>query len=200
MEMSNTKVICAVYGPRQTNKSEFNEKCKLQCEFKYATFASKRERKTYQQDKDEKEKSNLMVQALEDSILLHKFPKSVIDINVLVIECDGGALGAAITCASMALADAGIQIYDCVAACSAVLIDSNIILDPTDSEESKSTASILVAHMPSLNEVTQLFECGQVEFSKAQEAVDLCIDGCAKLYSMMRQTIMPKQKKSLKTP
>jgi exosome complex component MTR3 len=64
----------------------------------------------------------LMVQALEVSVMLEKYPKSVIDCYILVLESDGGALSASITCASMALANAGIEMYDLVAASSAVRI------------------------------------------------------------------------------
>ena len=42
------------------------------------------------------------------------------DIFVTVLQNDGGSLEAGITCASLALADAGIEMYDMVAACSVV--------------------------------------------------------------------------------
>jgi exosome complex component MTR3 len=112
-------LLCS-YGPRQTSGSEFSEKGKLQCEFKFATFSCKDERRKYQQDKEERDYSLLMVQALEVSVIVEKFPKSVIDVYVTVIESDGSALSAAITCASMALADAGIEMYDLVVSCSVV--------------------------------------------------------------------------------
>jgi exosome complex component MTR3 len=72
------------------------------------------------QDKEEKELSMLMVQALEVSLRLETFPKSEIDVFVLVLEESGGMVGAAITAASLALADAGIEMYDLVASCSVV--------------------------------------------------------------------------------
>jgi exosome complex component MTR3 len=116
LELNNTKVICGVYGPRQSKGSEFNEIGTLTCEFKFATFACKGEKKKYmqvhtqqtkkkeekrknsrqgkiptkQQDKEEKRFSNLIVQALSVSVILEKLPKSVVDIYVLVIESDGG--------------------------------------------------------------------------------------------------------------
>lgn len=52
--------------------------------------------------------------------MVEKFPKSVIEINILVLEADGGVLSAAITAGSLALADAGILCYDLVACSSAV--------------------------------------------------------------------------------
>ena len=46
-------------------------------------------------------------QAVSASIQLDRFPKSVLDINVYVLEDDGCALAASITCVSLALIDAG---------------------------------------------------------------------------------------------
>jgi ribonuclease PH len=74
------------------------------------------------QEKDAQELEIIIAQALEVSIMVEKFPKSVIEINMLILESDGGALSAAITAGSLALADAGILCYDLVACCSAVRI------------------------------------------------------------------------------
>jgi ribonuclease PH len=42
------------------------------------------------QDKSEKETTLMLVQALEGSLLLDKYPKSSIDVSVLVLQDDGG--------------------------------------------------------------------------------------------------------------
>lgn len=49
---------------------------------------------------------------------VHRLTKSVVDVRVMVLQADGGELAVATTCASMALADAGIELYDLVTACS----------------------------------------------------------------------------------
>ena len=75
--------------------------------------------------------------ALESSVQLQTFPKSVVEVYVMVLESDGGLLieypamqsiysasegelPAAITCASLALADASIQLFDLVTSCAVV--------------------------------------------------------------------------------
>jgi len=73
-----------------------------------------------------KEATMLITQALEQCILLSKYPKSAIDIHVFVLESDGGALSTAVTCASLALADAGIELLDMVAACTVVRISTSL--------------------------------------------------------------------------
>lgn len=50
----------------------------------------------------------------------YHFPKAQVEVNVMVIENDGSALAAALTCASLALASASIPMYDIVVGASVV--------------------------------------------------------------------------------
>jgi exosome complex component MTR3 len=61
-----------------------------------------------------------------------------------------------------------------------------------DQESSTQSGSIIIAHMPSLNEVTQLWQTGDIDFEKAQEGIEMTLDGCSKIYAMMRLCILPK--------
>jgi exosome complex component RRP41 len=56
---------------------------------------------------------------MEAAILLHLFPKSRIEISVVILSDDGSRLCAAINAATLALVDAGIPMRDLVCACSA---------------------------------------------------------------------------------
>lgn len=71
-------------------------------------------------DPEELELSRFLEQALTGAVRLETFPKAVVDVYVTVLEDDGAALAAAINVASLALADAGVEMTDLVAACSAV--------------------------------------------------------------------------------
>ncbi|KAL8452064.1 hypothetical protein Emed_001605 [Eimeria media] len=61
----------------------------------------------------------LLHQALDSVVHLDKYPKSILDVCVLVLEDDGGALASALTCAGLALADAGVECYDILTGASA---------------------------------------------------------------------------------
>lgn len=50
----------------------------------------------------------------------HLYPKSQIDVHVTVLEDDGSADAAAITCAGLALANASIKMYDLIVGASSV--------------------------------------------------------------------------------
>jgi len=192
LEMNNTKVICGVYGPKQSpTLQEFSKKGKLFCDFKYATFAGEGGRKGFVPNPEEKECSMLMLQALEVAVCLDRFPKSVVEVFVLVIQNDGGALSAAITCASLALSDAGIEMYDLVTACQASMMATGVlVLDPMMGEEKEQKGSVVLARMPSLNELTMILMVGQMDLAPVTESVELCIDGCDKLHAIMRDVLI----------
>jgi exosome complex component MTR3 len=120
IECGRTKVLCAVHGPRRSTHTDNDaERGRVWCDFKFAPFAQTQRRRRGQ-DPDEREFSTLVAQALETSVLLHKFPKNVLEVYIMVLEDDGGAIATALSCASLALVDAGIEVYDMIAACNSV--------------------------------------------------------------------------------
>ena len=61
-----------------------------------------------------------MQTALEAAVQLEAFPRAVVDVYCVVMESGGSDLPVLITTAALALADAGIPLYDLVTACSIV--------------------------------------------------------------------------------
>jgi exosome complex component MTR3 len=70
------------------------------------------------QTDDERELSLLLQQTLEASVRLDLLTKSTVDMYVTVLASDGGVTGAAVVCASLALANASIELFDLVSACT----------------------------------------------------------------------------------
>jgi len=66
--------------------------------------------------------------ALEAAVQRHTFPKANVDVYCLILESGGADAAVAITAASLAIADAGIEMYDLVSACSVVCADSSSAL------------------------------------------------------------------------
>ena len=52
--------------------------------------------------------------------LQHLYPKSQIDVYITILEDDGSALASSITVASLALADAAVQMFDTIVGISMV--------------------------------------------------------------------------------
>nr|XP_022299694.1 exosome complex component MTR3-like [Crassostrea virginica] len=196
IEQNETKVMCAVYGPREVmKKEEFSMKGQLTCEFKFATFSC-RVRRQYQQDNEEKDYSSQLQDALEPAVCLHKFPKAQVNVYITVLQNDGCALAASLTCASVALANAGIEMYDLVVGCSARITPSEVFIDPTETEDynpendnETGNGSVTVGLLPSLNQVSAVTSRGEVEFQLLNKGTKQCIDVCQKLYPVLQQAV-----------
>ncbi|XP_033640529.1 exosome complex component MTR3-like [Asterias rubens] len=203
IEARNTKVICAVYGPHEVQRREgFSMQGTLRCEFKYATFAC-HSRRQHQKDNEEKQLGLVIQQALQPAICLHKFPKSQLDIFVTVLQNDGSALSAALTCASVAVADAGIEMYDVIVGCA--LRQAGVetsVLDPTTSEEFRSRldpdetvntavnhGSVTVAYLPSLNQLSAVQQTGELDHEVAVQCLKKCIEGCVGMFPVVNQCL-----------
>ena len=118
-ELGGTKVMCSVYGPHAADERHYQERGRLDCTFHFASFArpNRRTRSAPGGTSDEEKLLKIELQAaLNASVQLHLLPKSIIAVHALVLQDDGGALPSAICCASLALADASIQLYGLVAA------------------------------------------------------------------------------------
>ena len=202
IETGKTKIICSIYGPRESlRKQEFRMKGKLTCEINYAPFSCKKRRSPVR-DSEEKDLSNIIKQALEPAIILEKFPKAQIDIYIMVLENDGNVLSGAINCATVALVDAGIEMYDLVIASSLVQSIDNTLLDPLCTEESNEEVCglVTVAFLPVLNQISVLNMDGELSLNRTNQAIQRCIEGCARIYPVIRHCITEHTKRTIKEP
>ncbi|CAN1837319.1 Exosome complex component RRP41-like [Linum perenne] len=185
-EFGNTKVIVSVFGPRESKKAMlYSDVGRLNCNVSYTNFATP----VRGQETDNKELSSMLHKALEGAILLETFPKTTVDVFALVLESGGSDLPVVVSCASLALADAGIMMYDLVAGVSVASLGKNLMIDPVQEEESCQDGSLMLTCMPSRYEVTQLTITGEWSSSNLNEAMQLCLDACSKLAKIMRSCL-----------
>nr|GMC63312.1 exosome complex component RRP41 homolog [Ipomoea batatas] len=90
-EMGNTKVIAAVYGPRevQNRSQQINDQALVRCEYSMANFSTGDRMRKPKGDRRSTEISLVIRQTMEACILTHLMPRSQIDIFVQVIQADG---------------------------------------------------------------------------------------------------------------
>ncbi|KAJ1890869.1 3'-5'-exoribonuclease [Kickxella alabastrina] len=184
-EQGKIRISCAIYGPRQGRKSNARMGA-FDCDFKYAPFSCSWKR-SHMRTSDEKEIALMLEQAISPAIRLEAYPKASIDAFVTVIESDGKAatISAAINCISAALVDAGIELYDSVAACSVALSGSQWIYDCTQEEEDKAECSLMMARMPSADEVTYLLQHGKTSPAQTEQAIQASAGVCTQVYAVI---------------
>ena len=188
MEAGRSKIMCAVYGPRpDTRASHFVDVGRIYCQVRFAPFCGL---DVAIAERLEKELPLLVRPALETAVLLNRFPKSVIEIYLLVLELEGDVSSLAITCSSMALADAGIEMYDLVAACSVVKRSSgDVVVDPSRADLEGHTGYVLTSLMPSRGEITQYSQHGTWDVDALQKGTDLSLEGARQIHTLMRQVL-----------
>ena len=211
LELAHTKVLCSVFGPHATDGRDFSEQGQLECSVRFASFARRgRERQNPAGSPEEKTLSLALSSALSASVQLHLLPKSTIAVHALVLQDDGGALAAAISCASLALADASIELYDLVAACGCALLpanppppanppaatkalaradtpsgDARLALDCASAELAAAGGTLTVACMPALDQLTLVRQEGCTTHEVVSSAMQLALSGCRLLHRQM---------------
>jgi len=193
IEQGKNKILAAVYGPKELHPKHLAlpDRMFLRCRYHMAPF-SVQERKSPAPSRREIELSKVIRESLEPSIFLEYYPRTGIDVFVEVLQADGSTRCASITAASLAIADAGIPMRDLVVACSAGKIEDTIILDLMDTEDKMGAADVPVALMPNLNAVTLLQMDGILTSEEFEEALNLALEGCKKIYTMQKEALRAK--------
>lgn len=166
----------------------------------------------------EAELSRQLTAALYDVIPLDDFPKINLVIKISVLQDDGSCLSAAITAATLALVDAKVEMYDLVTSCTVAVVprrpvpadstmeddddstninhdnDDNMmyLADPTQDESDRAQAIICLAMTPSQKDVTLWSQSGRLSSTMANQAMELCRDGCRSFHKLVREAIISK--------
>lgn len=163
VEMGKTKVLAAVYGPKEVVPKHLAlpDRALLRVAYRMATF-SVDERKRPQPSRREIELSKIIKEALEPALFLEYFPRTTIEVYTIVLQADGGTRTASINAASLALADAGIPMKGLVSSVAVGLIGEQIVVDLNYLEDSYGDADIPMAMIPITGEITLLQMDGMV--------------------------------------
>jgi exosome complex component MTR3 len=94
-------------------------------------------------------------------------------------------IASAVIATSLALVDAGIEMFDLVSACSAGFLDEEVILDCDASEQEACQGSLFIAYMPNLNQISHIVQSGG-----SLESIDLCIDACVSIAAVMKKSLI----------
>jgi exosome complex component MTR3 len=230
VELGNTKVLCTVTGPVTTACPQIPSSLQLKMDegilyvdVKYTPATGYREDKVeavssidpnQQQQHNklhsfmlnrESDLSARVLSALQAAVPLRPYPKCAIAIQLTVLQDDGSILPACVTAASLALTQAGIEVYDLVTACSvAVILQTGgstsdatatavvLLADPTLEEMSVADCVVSLAILPNWKEATVWEQSGAADLSQTvtNEAVNLCRDGCRTMHKLLREHLL----------
>ena len=201
IEWGQNKALAAVFGPREALPQHIQNPTKALVNYVYrmATF-SVPDRKSPKPGRREIEISKVSGEALEKAIFVERFPNTTIDIYVHIFDSNAGTRCAALTAASVALADAGIPMRDLVAACAVGRANGKIILDPCKDEEDASDAvDMPLAIMPRTKEVVLLQMDGLISKEDWKRAFEFGVKGCLEVYEIQKRALKHRYEALAKT-
>ncbi|HZW57794.1 MAG TPA: exosome complex exonuclease Rrp41 [Nitrososphaerales archaeon] len=193
IQFGKNKIMAAVYGPKEVHPkhSALPNRSVLRCRYHMSPFSTE-ERKNPAPSRREIEISKVMREALEPALMLEDYPRTAIDVFVEVLQSDGGSRCAGISAASVALADAGINMRDLVSACAAGKVAGQVVMDVDDTEDKEGQADMPVALMPMTNQITLLQLDGQLNDEEFSKAFSWALDGCKRVYQLQREALVGK--------
>lgn len=157
--------------------------------------------------------------SLVSVLKLQDFPKCALGVHATILQDDGSVLTTCITAASLALADARVEMLDLVTSCTVAVIEADedegedskeqssvdvddeeaatkepiFLADPTEAELIHASAVICLAMTPNLKEVTLWSQSGRLDANHASQAIEICRNGCRTMHKFMREVWIAQQ-------
>jgi exosome complex component RRP41 len=196
LEWGKNKVIAAVYGPRECFPKHMQDSRKAVLTYRYnmAPF-SVDDRKRPGPDRRSTEISKVSREALERVVFLEYFPRTAINVFVEVLQADAGTRCAALTAASVALADAGIPMRDLIVACAAGKVEDEIVLDLCQEEDNFGTADLPIGISPRTGQIHLMQMDGILTKEEFRKALDLATKGCLAINELQKKALKDKYEK-----
>jgi exosome complex component RRP41 len=176
VEFGRTRVIAAVYGPREPIQKYMvlPDRAVLRVRYHMAPFSTS-DRKSPAPSRREIELSKVIREALEPVLLAEYFPRTTIDVFIEVLQADGGTRTASVTAASLALADAGIPMKALVGGVAVGKVNGVLVLDVDEVEDSAGEADLPIAAAPDIGLITLFQLNGVLTREEIRAAVDMAL-------------------------
>ena len=196
-KIGNTWAYAAVYGPRNLHPKFLQDPQRgiLRCSYNMMPFSSSGERVRPGGSRRSKEISLVTEKALLPVLNLDEYPNSVVDVFVELPQTEAGSRCAGICAASMALADAGLDMKDLICAVSVGKVADKLLVDLDYSEESYaegSVADIPIAIMPNSGKITLLQMDGEVKKDELMKLLEMGKKACMKIYDIQKKALKEK--------
>lgn len=191
--IGHSTAYAAVYGPQELHPRFMQNPKKgiVRCHYNMQPFSGPGSRGRPGPNRRSKEISMVMENAISPVLNLEDYPNTVVDVHVEFSETDAGSRCAAICAASIALADAGIQMKDMVCALAVGHLDGEIVVDLDGEEEhfDGEVADIPIAVIPSTGEITLLQMDGITDPKLVLDAIKTGKDIVAKIAEVQQDAL-----------
>jgi len=197
-KIGKTEAYAAVYGPRNLYPKFMQNPTTgiLRVNYSMMPFSGSGERVRPGPNRRAREISLVTEKALLPVLDLTEFPNAVIDVFIELPQTDAGTRCAGICAAAIALADAGFNMKDLVAAVSVGVINGTVIVDLNYEEESYEgeVVDMPVAVLPRTGEISLLQADGILTKEQMKVALELAKKTAKKIYEIQKKALKDKYK------
>ena len=192
--IGKTIAIAAVHGPRQLHPNHMRnpEEGILRCNYNMMSFSGSGDRVRPGPSRRSKEISLVTKNALLPVLDLKKYPNTVVDVFVELIQTDAGTRCAGIVAASMALADAGLEMKGLVSAISVGKVGDKIVVDLDKEEEDYEEGATDVPLAMTSSDVTLLQLDGEMTKKELMDALKMGEKTCGEIYELQKKALKEK--------
>lgn len=189
----DTIAIAAVYGPKKMHPAHLVdvEKGTLRCSYNMLSF-SVADRIRPGPSRRSQEISKISEWALEPVVMIEKFPGTVVDVHINIIQANASTRCAGINAASLALAHAGITMKDMVSSVSIGKLDKQLVVDvdknEEDWEEGEGATDIPITFTGN-GDITHIQLDGKIDKKQMKEAINLGREAAKEIYEVQKKAL-----------
>jgi len=183
--------VVAVYGPMEAHprRIQRQDRAVLDVRYNMAPFStSDRIRPGF--NRRSREISKVTAEALESVVLVERFPRSKIRVEIEIPAAEAGTRCVGITAASVALADAGIPMKDLLVGVASGKIDDIVVLDLDKAEDNYGQADLPMGIMPNTGEIAFLQMDGDLSPEEYELATEYNFKAAHEIHGLMKQALL----------
>ncbi|CAL9737045.1 exosome complex component Ski6p [Monosporozyma servazzii] len=200
LEQGNNKIITLVKGPKEPSlRSQLDpNKATLKVTTNITQFSKfERAKSSHKNERRVLEIQTALVRTFEKAIMLHIYPRTVIDIEIHVLQQDGGIMGSLINGITLALVDAGIAMWEYISGISIGLYDTTPLLDINSLEEN-AMSSVTLGVVGKSEKLSLLLVEDKIPLDRLENVLAIGIAGAHRIRDLMDQELRKHAQKRVK--
>jgi exosome complex component RRP41 len=189
----DTIAIAAVYGPKKMHPQHQQDPTggTLRCSYEMLSFSVK-DRIRPGPSRRSTEISKITEWAIEPVLMVEKYPNTVVDVHINIIQANASTRCAGINAAALALAHAGVPMKDIVSSVSIGQLDKQLVVDvdknEEDWEEGEGATDIPIT-MNSDEEITHIQLDGKINQKELKEVIKLAKKARKEIYEIQKKAL-----------
>lgn len=187
LEQGNNKVITLVTGPQEPKlRSQMNvTKATISVALNITRFSKiERSKSSHKNERRVLEMQTALVRTFEKNVMLHLYPRTQIEIQIHVLQQDGGLMSSLINGITLALIDAGVAMYDYISGVSIGLYDTTPLLD-LNSVEENAMSSVTLGVVGKSEKLSLLLVEDKIPLDRMESVLAIGIAGSHRIRELM---------------